>query len=83
MLGVEESGEVPGNVRRREGPLRIPSPGANVEGGLLISREWRAGMSELTSLSCLTFTSAQGWMDGQKDGLTWIGWEDGSGQRDS
>lgn len=79
ILELEESSEVPGNVLRLEGPLRISSPGSNVEGGILISREWRAGMSELTSLSCLTFTSAHGWMDG----LMWIGWEDGSGQRDS
>lgn len=47
IVEVEESGEVPGNVLRLEGPLRISSPGSNVEGGILISREWRAGSVNL------------------------------------
>lgn len=35
------------------------------------------GMRELTSLSVCDFTSVLEWMDRQKDGLMWIGWEGG------
>lgn len=32
----------------------------------------------LPACLCLTFTSVHGWMDGQKDGLTRVGWEGNS-----
>lgn len=35
-------------------------------------------MGKHTVCLCLTFTSVHGWMDGQKDGLMGVKWEDGN-----